>query len=86
MEKKEIIKSVIREFHYRPLPKYTVREIVIPIHVEKIITLVGARRSGKTFFLNQLIDRLLREKDKTDFIINLIPLPVFISQDYYMSS
>ena len=68
MEKKEIIKSLIREFHHRPLPKYTVREIAIPLNVEKIITLIGARRSGKTFLLYQLIDRLLREKDKTDLI------------------
>ena len=31
MEKKEIIKSLIREFHYRPLPKYTPREIDAPL-------------------------------------------------------
>ena len=42
MEKKEIIKSLIREFHYRPIPKYTAREIAIPLNVEKIITLIGA--------------------------------------------
>jgi len=68
MEKKEIIKSLIREFHHRPLPKYTVREIAIPLNVEKIITLIGARRSGKTFLLYQLIDRLLGQKNKTDLI------------------
>jgi len=82
MEKKEIIKSLIREFHHRSLPKYTVREITIPLKVQKIITLIGARRSGKTFLLYQLIDRLLLEKDKTDLIIRFIPLPIFISQDY----
>ncbi|MDL1963507.1 MAG: ATP-binding protein [Deltaproteobacteria bacterium] len=68
MQKKEIIKSLIREFHHRPLPKYTAREIAIPLKVEKIITLIGARRSGKTFLLYQLIDRLLRETDKTNLI------------------
>ena len=68
MEKKEIIKSLIREFHHRPVPKYTVREIAIPLNMEKIITLMGARRSGKTFLLYQLIDQLLLEKDKTDLI------------------
>ena len=82
MEKKEIIKSLIREFHHRPLPKYIVREITIPLKVQKNITLIGARRSGKTLLLYQLIDRLLLEKDKSDLIINLFPLPVFISQDY----
>jgi predicted AAA+ superfamily ATPase len=68
MEKKEIIRSLIREFHHRLLPKYTVREIAIPLNVEKIITLIGARRSGKTFLLYQLIDRLLGQKNKTGLI------------------
>ncbi len=68
MEKKEIIKSLIREFHHRPLPQYTPREIVIPLEVEKIVTLIGARRSGKTFLLYQLIDRLLQEMDRTGLI------------------
>lgn len=68
MEKKEIIKSLIRESHHRPLPQYTPREIDVPFKIEKIITLVGARRSGKTFFLYQLMDRLLREINKTDLI------------------
>lgn len=68
MEKKEIIKSLIREFHYKPLPQYTPREIDVPLKVKKIVTLIGVRRSGKTFVLYQLIDRLLRETDKTDLI------------------
>ena len=68
MEKKEIIKSLIREFHHKPVPQHNQREIDIPLRVEKIVTLVGVRRSGKTFLLYQLIDRLLREMDKTDLI------------------
>ena len=68
MEKKEIIKSLIREFHYRPLPQYSPREIDVPLKVEKIVTLIGARRSGKTFLLYQLIDRLLGQKNKTGLI------------------
>ena len=36
--------------------------------MEKVITLIGARRSGKTFLLYQLIDRLLGQKNKTDLI------------------
>jgi len=68
MEKKEIIKSLIREFHHRPLPKYIQRETAIPLAADKIITLVGVRRSGKTFLLYQLIDQLLRETDNTSLI------------------
>jgi len=72
MEKKEIVKSLIREFHHRSLPQYTHRAIDLPLKVEKIITLIGVRRSGKTFLLYQLMDRLLNETDKTHLIfINL---------------
>lgn len=65
MEKKEIIKSLIREFQHKPLPKYRPREILIPFNLEKVVTLIGVRRSGKTFLLYQIIDRLLQEIDKT---------------------
>jgi len=68
MEKKEIIKSLIREFHFRVLPQYTPREIIIPLEVDKIVTLIGARRSGKTYLLYQLIDRLLQKTDKKSLI------------------
>lgn len=68
MEKKEIIKSLIREFHHRPLPRYTSRQVVVPLDVEKIITLIGVRRSGKTFMLYQLMDQLRGQKDKTELI------------------
>lgn len=37
MEKKEIIKSLIRKFNYRPLPQYIPREIDIPPTVEKLL-------------------------------------------------
>lgn len=68
MEKKEIIKSLIREFQHKPLPEYRSREFLIPFNLEKIVTLIGVRRSGKTFLLYQIIDRLLQEIDKTAVI------------------
>jgi predicted AAA+ superfamily ATPase len=68
MKKKEIIKSLIREFHFRSLPPYKQRLISIPAQLEKIVTLIGARRSGKTFLLYQTIDNLLKEMDKTNLI------------------
>lgn len=63
MEKKEIIKSLIREFHYKKIPQYNQRDIVVPLDLKKIITLIGVRRSGKTFLLYQLIDQLLNKID-----------------------
>jgi hypothetical protein len=68
MQKKEIIKSLIREFHHRNLPQYKLREISVPVDLEKIVTLIGARRSGKTYLLYQIADKLLQKIDKTDLI------------------
>ena len=68
MKKKEIIKSLLREFHFIPLPEYTPREISIPLDLDKIITLIGVRRSGKTYILYQVIDQLLKEHDKNQIV------------------
>ena len=68
MEKKEIIKTLISEFHHKSLPVYRLRETSIPINLEKIITLIGTRRSGKTFLLYQIIDHLLQKTDKTAIV------------------
>jgi len=51
MKKKQVIKALIREFHYRALPDFIPREEPIPCNLPKIITLIGPRRSGKTFRL-----------------------------------
>lgn len=59
--KKDILKEIIRDFHLTPLPALIERDIAIPFHSGKIITLVGARRSGKTSVLFNLMDKLLRE-------------------------
>lgn len=58
--KKEILKEIIRDFHVNPLPPLIKRDITIPLRSGKIITLVGARRSGKTYVLFNLVDRLIK--------------------------
>ena len=58
--KKEILKEIIRDFHVNPLPSLIERDITIPIRSGKVITLVGARRSGKTYVLFNLMDRLIK--------------------------
>lgn len=56
--KKEIIKSIIRDFHIEPLPELFGRDIEIPLSSGKIVSLVGVRRSGKTSVLYNLIKKL----------------------------
>ena len=68
MKKKEIIKSLIKDFHHKPLPEFSPRVISIPLNLNKIISLIGTRRSGKTYLLYQTIDSLLKQTEKSKII------------------
>ena len=80
-DKKQIFKHVIKEFHESRLPELCERDLVIP-NTKKIITLVGARRSGKTFYFYQIIKSLLNSAPKERIVyINfeddrLLPLDI----------
>ena len=65
---KNIIKNIISDFHKRQNPKYIGRKQNIPIDSNKIITIIGARRSGKTYFLYQLMDKLPPTVDRSEII------------------
>jgi predicted AAA+ superfamily ATPase len=55
---KESIKKIIIEFHESELPELIERDFEIDIETKKIITLIGPRRSGKTFILYIIINFL----------------------------
>jgi len=57
---KELFKTIIADFHTSPLPKFHRRETEIPSNSRKIVTVVGSRRSGKTYLFYQLISDLLK--------------------------
>jgi len=57
---KEQIKRIIADFHQMPLPDFRRRSLEVPLDLGKIITIVGPRRSGKTFYLFQLMADLMR--------------------------
>jgi len=63
MKVKEIFKQLIVEFQSRKLPKIIDRNIEIPLNTNKIISVIGVRRSGKTFILFQTIKRLVNEQE-----------------------
>ncbi|MDD5435909.1 MAG: AAA family ATPase, partial [Nitrospira sp.] len=67
--KKELLRQVIRDFHLSPLPALNKREMEPPVGTGKIISLIGARRSGKTSFLFNLIERLQQQGVKKTSII-----------------
>ncbi|MBT4375776.1 ATP-binding protein [archaeon] len=62
---KDELKKIIKEFHERDLFETFEREIEIPFDSKKIITIIGPRRSGKTFLLHNLIKSI---KDRTNVI------------------
>ena len=54
---KNILKKIILDFHEKDLPKFKTRDLKIP-NIKKIISIIGPRRSGKTWYLYQLIKEL----------------------------
>ncbi len=66
---KELLKTIIKDFH-KSLPRTDVipRDLQTPLQSKKIISLTGPRRSGKTFYLFQLINTLVQQGE-TDKII-----------------
>jgi len=67
MEKKEIFKLIIKEFHKSDLPKLKPRDFEVP-DINKIISITGSRRSGKTYFFFQKIKELLKTIEKEKII------------------
>ncbi|MDM8524022.1 ATP-binding protein, partial [Desulfococcaceae bacterium HSG8] len=55
-----LLKRIIADFHQRPFPAYTPRDLAIPADLEKIITIIGPRRAGKTYYLFQIMDEQQR--------------------------
>lgn len=68
---KELLKSVILEFQQRELPVLTKRKLSINFDLPIIVTLVGARRSGKTCLLYQTMSQLVDKGVKREDIIFL---------------
>jgi len=68
MKKKYIIKTLLKDFHASTLPPIITRDYQIPIASGKIITIIGARRSGKSFLLYQLIKKLTARIPKQQII------------------
>ena len=59
---KEIFKRIISEFQQSTFPRVIEREKYFPVYeTRKIISVIGPRRSGKTYFLYQLINELLNK-------------------------
>jgi len=58
---KETLKGVIQQFIERSLPTFKRRAIDIPLDSGKVVNLLGARRTGKTYLMFQLMSDLLQK-------------------------
>ncbi|NJE48098.1 ATP-binding protein [Thermococcus sp. 9N3] len=58
---KDLTLQYLADFQEKKLPEAVERELRVPLKSGQIITLIGPRRSGKTFYFYQLIKELPRE-------------------------
>lgn len=56
---KQVIKDIIADFHSAPLEEVAPRELVLPVRSGKVISLIGPRRSGKSFYFLHLMKQLV---------------------------
>lgn len=68
---KERIKEIIRANQSRDLPEPLMRDLDVPLESGKIISLIGTRRSGKTYLLYQKMRELRSRKISTARILFL---------------
>ena len=61
MEIKTTIKELLTVFHNSENPECIKRNITLPLNVKKIITVIGVRRSGKTYLLFDTINSLIKQ-------------------------
>lgn len=61
MDKKQLLKDIITDAHAAAIPEVWQRKETILIDSGKIIVLTGVRRSGKTYHLFEIIDKLKAE-------------------------
>ena len=71
MINKDTIKQIIRQFQASRLPEMISRNIVLPVGSRKIVSLVGARRCGKTYLIFDTIKRLVNNGTPIENIMYL---------------
>ena len=58
MNTKEVLKNIIANFHSKRLKNSYKRNVELPVDTDIIISVIGVRRSGKTFILYETIKQL----------------------------
>ena len=61
MKVKDVLKEIITLFHHNKLAEITSRNLSVPTNLNKVIVLMGVRRSGKTYMFYNIIKQLVSE-------------------------
>lgn len=69
MVSKDSIKLILTDNQTQPLPKIVPRPIRIPENTNQIITLIGSRRSGKTYLLYGIMHKLIQQGVEPDRLV-----------------
>lgn len=65
---KEVFKKLIVDFVEKEISGVIERDINIPLVSKKIISIIGARRTGKTFLLYSLINKLRKDNPRDSIV------------------
>ncbi len=71
MEIKETLQKIIANYHNKPFKKLVERDCEVPTDLNKIITVIGPRRSGKTALLQQTAQKIQSKGVKINQILFL---------------
>lgn len=67
----QILKTIIKDFHTRQFPLFSPRQLNVPADIDKIITIIGPRRAGKTWYFYQLMAQLENRGVKREQLLYL---------------
>lgn len=65
---RNIFRRIITDFQERPIRSTLKREVDVPLYSDKIISLIGVRRCGKTSILYNMIEELRRSIDPKNIV------------------
>jgi|JI10StandDraft_1071094.scaffolds.fasta_scaffold00970_24 predicted AAA+ superfamily ATPase len=66
---RQVLKDILSDFHSTPLEPVTPRELELPLNSGKAISLIGPRRSGKSYYFIHLMHQLVKNGvDKTKIL------------------
>jgi predicted AAA+ superfamily ATPase len=69
MDMKELFIKIISSFHTTELPEIIPRDVSIPVDSGAVIAVIGARRSGKTYVILDIIKKLIKSGISKKYII-----------------